>query len=191
MSGQLWKPVENLEGFEQDIRSWLAQHMSAEMPWLLVHADDGVIWGRWEPDGNVRLSSDVFKDTKKYPAIAVALQPTTVQQCRVFGRSGEVLIWREGMQFRGRIMEDDDTASEDRWDEVHLLWGSPVEVRDGFSLLREGRQGPQHAVPIVVPQARRAALTVRHYVQPDRYGQAVVVLSRLVHLGLHEAGRES
>lgn len=191
MSGQLWKPVENLEGFERDIRSWLAQHMSAEMPWLLVHADDGVIWGRWEPDRNVRLSSDVFKDTKKYPAIAVALQTTTVQQCRVFGRSGEVLIWREGMQFRGRIMEDDDTASEDRWDEVHLLWGSPVEERDGFSLLREGRQGPQHAVPIVVPQARRAALTVRHYVQPDRYGQAVVVLSRLVHLGLHEAGRES
>ncbi|MGC8779808.1 MAG: type III-D CRISPR-associated protein Csx19 [Anaerolineae bacterium] len=191
MSIELWTPVEDLGQFEEDARRWLAEHMSADRPWLLVHADDGVIWGRREPDGGLLLSSDIFDLKSRYPAIAVELRAATVQQCRIFGKGGEILIWREGPQFRGRIIHDGDTKKLDSWDEQHLLWGNPLEEREGFSLLEEGRQGPQHAVPIVVPRTRRAALTVRHYVEQDDRGQAVVVLSRLVDLGLYEAQKEN
>lgn len=187
MSIQLWTPIEDLNGFEQDVRGWLATHMSADMPWLLVHADDGVIWGRREPDGSLLLSSDVFAQKKRYPAIAVELRALTLQQCRIFGKGGEVLIWRESSQFRGRIVRNDSATEVDLWDEQHLLWGTRVvEEREGFSLLEEGQQGPQHAVPIAIPRDRRAALTVRHYVEQDENGQAVVVMSRLVDLGLYQ-----
>ncbi len=191
MSTAPWTPVEDLSHFERDPRQWLAAHMSADMPWLLVHADDGVIWGRREPDGSLLLSSDVFDLKSRYPAIAVELRAATVQQCRIFGKSGEILLWREGAHFRGRTLHDDDTGKSDAWDEQHLLWGNPIEEREGFSLLEEGRQGPQHAVPIVVPRTRRAALTVRHYVGQDDRGQAVVILSRLVDLRLYEAQKEN
>lgn len=192
MSTELWMPVEDLGDFERDARQWLSAHMSADMPWLLVHADDGVIWGRREPNGSLLLSSDVFDLKTRYPAIAVELRGMTVQQCRIFGKGGEILIWREGSQFRGRIVQEDDTRNLDMWDEQHLLWGTRVvEERERFSLLEEGQQGPQHAVPIVVPRGRRAALVVRHYVGHDKNGQAVVVLSRLVDLGLYEPQKES
>lgn len=183
MIAQLWQPVENLEGFEQDIRSWLAQCMSADMPWLLLHADDIVVWGHWQTDKNVRLSIDVFERMGG----AAVIHPATVQQCRIFGRSGEVLIWREGTQFRGRVVKDIHTTINDKdwFDEWHLLWGLPVKEQEGFSLLREGRQGQQHTVPIVVRYPQRAAIKVRHYIQPDHHGQAVIVLSRLVDIGLY------
>lgn len=191
MNAQLWTSIEDLTGFGQDARNWLTAHMSADMPWLLIHADDGVIWGRREPDGNLLLSSDVFDRRNRYPAIAVELRADTIQQCRVFGTGGELLIWREGPQFRGRAIQDQDTEAVDLQDEQHLLWGSPVEERRGFSLLEEGQQGPKHAVPIVVPRNRRTSLSVRHYIGRDDHGQAVVLVSRLLGLGLHEPRKES
>ncbi|GIK72745.1 MAG: CRISPR-associated protein [Chloroflexota bacterium] len=192
MSTQLWTPIKDLNGFEQDARHWLATHMSADMPWLLVHADDGVIWGRREPNGSLLLSSDVFAQKKRYPAIAVELRALTLQQCRIFGKGGELLIWREGSQFCGRAVRNDNAAKVDSWDEQHLLWGTRVvEEQQGFSLFEEGQQGPQHAISIAVPRNRRAALTVRHYVEQDEHGQAVVVMSRLVDLGLYQPQKES
>lgn len=191
MNAQFWTSIEDLTGFSQDARNWLTAHVSADMPWLLIHADDGVIWGRREPNGNLLLSSDVFDRRNRHPAIAVELRTMTIQQCRVFGRGGELLIWREGPQFRGRAIQDQDTKDVDLQDEQHLLWGNPVEERQGFSLLEEGQQGPKHAVPIVVPRNCRASLTVRHYIGRDDHGQAAVLVSRLLGLGLHEPRKES
>jgi len=192
MSEPLWRPVEDFSGLEKDMRGWLAQRMSEDMPWLLAHADDGVIWGRRQSDGSLLLSSDVFFNLKSgYPAIAVELRPETLQQLRIFGPGGELLIWRNEGRFRGRIIMDGDSQREDSWQEQHLLWGTSIEQRAGFSLLKEGQQGPQHAIPIVVSGAQRAALTVRHYVQSDQYGQAIVGLSRLVNLGLFATTEES
>jgi CRISPR-associated protein (TIGR03984 family) len=192
MSEPLWRPMEDFSGLEEHVRSWLAQHMSEDMPWLLVHADDGVIWGRRQSDGSLLLSSDVFDLKSRYPAIAVELQPETLQQVRIFGPAGELLIWRNEGRFQGRsIIDGDDFQREDAWQEQHLLWGTSIEQRQGFSLLKEGQQGPQHAIPIAVSGAQRAALTVRHYAQSDQHGQAMVGLSRLVNLGLFATTEES
>lgn len=191
MSEPLWKPIDDLSSLEKDVRSWLARRMSEDMPWLLVHADDGVIWGRRQPDGRLLLSSDVFDLKSRYPTIAVELRPETLQQMRIFGKAGELLIWRDEGRFQGRSIMDGDVQWGDAWQEQHLLWGTSIEQREGFSLLREGQQGSQHAIPIGVSGTQRAALSVRHYVQSDEYGQALVGLSRLVRVGLSTTTEES
>jgi CRISPR-associated protein (TIGR03984 family) len=190
MSEPQWKPVEDFSGLEEDVRSWLTRRMSEDMPWLLVHADDGVIWGRRQPNGSLLLSSDVFDLKSRYPAIAVELRPETLQQVRIFGQAGELLIWRDGVLFHGRSIVDSDAQSEDTWQDQHLLWGAPNEQKDGFTLLREGQQGAQHAVPMEIPGNRRAALVVRHYIRADEHSQAIVYLSRLLSVAQFEKTKE-
>ncbi len=187
MNIQHWQGVDMREAFAPDLRGWLAQQMTQEMPWLLVHADDGVIWGRRAADGELLLSSDVPEIKARYPSTAVTLRVETLQQARVFGPAGELLVWRSEPGFAARRIMDGPNAPADAWEEPHLLWGRRVWEAAGFSVLEEGQQGPVHAVPFVAPAGRRAALTVRHYIQPDNQGQAVVTLSRLVQLGLLQA----
>ena len=189
MNTPLWKPVEDVAGIQADVHGWLVGRISDGMPWLLIHADDGVIWGRRQPDRTLLLSSDVFDLKSRYPAIAVDLRPETLQQVHVFGKAGELLLWREGAHFRGRSIMDGETLPDYAWQEQHILWGMASKQAQGFTLLVEGAQGPQHAVPLAVPGRRRAALTVRHYVAADEEGQTVIVLSRLVDLGLYEPGK--
>ena len=191
MNMSLWKAVENIGGIEADVRGWLAAHMSEGMPWLLIHADDGVIWGKLDKDGKLILSSDVFDSQTQYPAIAVELRALTIQQARVFGPAGELLIWREGPHWRGRVIMDGEVLPDQAWQEQQLLWGTASRQSQGFALLIEGAQGPQHAVPLVVSGQQRVVLTVRHYVTCDDEGQAAIVLSRLVDLGLYEPRKES
>lgn len=180
------EPVD--KDFLQDARAWLAGKMSAEMPLLLAHADDGVIWGKRQSDGSLKLSSDVFSDTKKYPSIAVPLSAQTLQQARIFGPAGEILIWRTEKGFAGRkIFEGSIQPQAALPDEEHILWGEPDfrEYRDGFSLFVEGQQGLQHALPVEqnpLKAEQRAKFCVRHYVDYDDEGQAYIALSRLVDL---------
>jgi CRISPR-associated protein (TIGR03984 family) len=186
MSAQRWEQVEIDETFTSEPRNWLAARMSEGMAWLLAHADDGVIWGRMQPDGALILSSDVAELPPKYPAIAVGLRAKTLQQARIFGPAGELLVWRAGNGFRGRCIMDGGDAPADAWQEQHLLWGMRAMAAADFTVLQEGQQGPVHAVPLSVPGGKRAALTVRHYVDSGDQNQAVVSVSRLVRLGLHE-----
>lgn len=186
MSNRRWEeiPEAELASFSGDPRGWLAAWTSKTMPWLLVHADDGVIWGRREPDGSLLLSSDVFYDTSLYPAIAVELRAETLQQARVFGPTGEVTVWRSEAGFRGRKLMDGPEKPKDAFEENHLLWGQgqPSSPQQGFTLLVEGRRGPQHAVPLSITTPIRPTLRVRHYIDQDAEGQAYVGLSRLVGL---------
>ena len=192
MSKQYGEPVSvDSTAFSADPRAWLAEYMSEEMPWLLAHADDGVIWGKRQADGELVLSSDVFDDPVEYPSIAVPLRAITLQQARVFGPAGELLIWRTDESFAGRLISDGQIGLEELPDERHLLWhqGNPVKIdqQAGFALLREGQQGQRHAPPVIPQGKRRPALRVRHYVDYDKEGQAYIALSRLVNLEVGDA----
>jgi CRISPR-associated protein (TIGR03984 family) len=195
MNDERWQEITVDEKFEADPRQWLAGHARADMPWLLAHADDGVIWGKRESNGTLKLSSDVFADPGRYPAVAVKLRTQTLLQARVFGPGGELLLWRTEDGFAARLIEDGPEPPPDALpDEVHLLWGmgSDVEVRDGFTWLSEGQQGLRHAPPVSVAAVRntsRLALLVRHYVGYDDEGQAFIELSRLVEL-VERGGRD-
>jgi CRISPR-associated protein (TIGR03984 family) len=191
VSEQRWQKVgeKELTEFQEAPQTWLAAQMSPEMPWLLVHADDGVIWGWLKPDGILVLSSDIAEIRAKHPAIGVVLRVETVQQVRVFGPGGELLMWRDGAGFCGRRIMDGGAVPEGAWEESHILWGTRVAGSAEFTVLQEGQQGPVHAVPLPVTGGSRAALTVRQYVERVDQYQAAVTLSRLVRLGLYEPQR--
>ncbi|RMD60661.1 TIGR03984 family CRISPR-associated protein [Candidatus Parcubacteria bacterium] len=141
--------------------------------WLLVHADDGVIWGELRADG-LHLSSDAFNN------ISPPLRAVTLQQARLFGAQAEILLWKENTTWHGRLIQDEASETEDAFDEMHLLWGTDVEDRqDGFALLREGRQGLRHAPPLPDNAQPPVRLRVRHYVAYDADGQAYIPYSRL------------
>ena len=185
MNTERWRPIPVDDSFVADPRKWLAAHTREDMPWLLVHADDGVIWGRRESDGTLKISSDAFKDSQNYPAVAVEMRGETIQQARLFGLAGELLVWRTRTGFAARLIEDGPLPPPDALpDEKNLLWrmGNIVEARDGFTLLKEGEQGLRHAPPVVPEGNRRPTLIVRHYVDYDDEGQAYISLSRLVGL---------
>lgn len=147
---------------------------SSEMT-LLLHADDGVIWGQLV-ESTLTLSSEAFSE------VAVSLRAKTVQQLRLFGDAGELLVWRTGAGFQGRVVTaavDTAVGAENCHEENYLLWGEKIKEQDGFTLLQEGARGLLHAPP---GSGQAASINVRHYIEYDPVGQAYVALSRMVSL---------
>jgi CRISPR-associated protein (TIGR03984 family) len=167
-----------------DVIAWLlAQAKKHNLTTLLAHADDGVIWGRMTEDG-LRTSHAVFGD-----APSPELRANTLQQARLFGEGGELLLWRTSKGWQARLVRDDFEG--EHYDQPQMLWGNRlVTSREGFGLVEEGRQGLRHAPPIAVPESefeddrRPLYLTVRHYLRTDNEtGVVDVALSRLVSVG--------
>lgn len=149
--------------------------------WLLAHADDGVIWGELRADG-LHLSSDVFPD------ISPPLRTVTLQQVRLFGPQAEILLWKDGSGWRARLIRDEG-EERDCVDEAHMLWGTEIEERrDGFTRLREGREGLRHAPPLPDSARPPVYLRVRHYIAYNLDGQAYIAYSRL--MGIDARGGE-
>jgi CRISPR-associated protein (TIGR03984 family) len=168
--------------FAQDPAVWLVtQAKQHGLQYLLAHADDGVIWGR--VDGETLTTSHAIA-----PRISPELRSVTLEQCRLFDESGELLIWQDDAGWHARLATDEEGASNDRFQEDQLLWGTAVEKQtDTFTLLSEGAQGLRHAVPIRVSSEQlkqhELRLRVRHYIAYDEAsGEARVALSRLVTL---------
>jgi CRISPR-associated protein (TIGR03984 family) len=143
----------------------------------LAHADDGVIWGRFD-QGQWAWSSGIAPASPKLHAI-------TLQQLRLFGANGELFLWRSGAGFVGRTIEDNVGESIDWFDEEHLLWGkADGQTTIAFQLMREGAQGLLHAPPTEI--AAKGKLITRNYIDYDADGDydadscAYVKASRLV-----------
>lgn len=153
--------------------AWLKQRaMEDALTYALIHADDGVIWGKFE-DGRWSWSSDAFPD------ISPALNAVTLQQARIFGPNVEVFIWRDAGALTGRMIRDDMSGEQECFDEPQLLWGKrDGEARQGFQLMREGAQGLLHAPPAAI--ATQGRLVTRNYIAYDDEGCAYVKASRLV-----------
>jgi len=160
------------------LRTWLETQASQNgLPYLLAHADDGVIWGLYT-QGKLTLSGEVFAEMN------VELRPKTLQQARIFGSQGEVLLWRVEDGFRSSSILDGVNKPENAIEERHYLWGAGqvINREKRFTLMEDGRQGLLHAVPHEIGAHRYAALQVRHYVAYDEQDQAYISHSRLVDL---------
>ncbi len=158
--------------------------------WSLAHLDDGVTWGRYdsEPD-RWRLGHDVA------PALSPALRRSALQELRVFGAAGEVLIWRAGGELRGRILRDTLSSAARAEltdplrpaDEDRILRGEGVRQSwpdSRFTHVFDGR-GAEQVLPVLVTlqDLRHRRLRVRHYyaADPDT-GAARVTATRLVEI---------
>jgi CRISPR-associated protein (TIGR03984 family) len=169
---------------DETLVSWLEeQARNWKLNYLLAHAEDGVIWGRFD-NNQLTTAEKVFDKSKfNFPTLRLL----TLQQCRVFGPNGEVLLWRTGEQWRSRLVQDNPEV--DKIPERQILWGTHGEKRGNFTLLWDGSQGLKHAVPftdIALDERNRlinrVRLIVHHYIDYDDSGVARIHLSRLVDL---------
>lgn len=168
-----------------ELADWFAEQAIAEMAFFLAHADDGVIWGQ-VVGGKLTLAGDAI------PEVQVLLRPATLQQARLFGPAGELLLWRDNGKFRVRCIADGAESPEHALPlETYWLWGTQgVKSAGGFQLLEEGAQGLRHAPPIsALPGGQRVALAVRHYLAYDAEGRARISASRLYDLRIVDAGK--
>lgn len=174
-----------------DIKTWLeAQASQYKLKFLLAHAEDGIIWGKFQ-DGNLTTADSVFSQFAK-------LRKLTLQQCRIFGEHSEVMLWKADDSdngFKARLIEDQDMDKKECIHEYQILWGTHGDKRDseGFTLLWDGKQGLKHAVPFTDIELekdgklkRPVRLKVNHYIDYDDAGVARIYLSRLVNLTAKE-----
>jgi CRISPR-associated protein (TIGR03984 family) len=183
--------ADELKDFDSDPRAWLArQAKQRTLEYLLAHADDALIWGRYTGE---QLVLATVEDGKLVTADAngmfdgkSTLDTLTLQQVRLFGPAGELFVWRVDNGFAARSITKADEANADALDdEWYWLWGwrrDAADEQNGFTLLTEGAQGLRHAVPLVgLANGQRVALVVRHYLDyDDDSGEARIALSRLV-----------
>ncbi|MBO0348511.1 TIGR03984 family CRISPR-associated protein [Phormidium pseudopriestleyi FRX01] len=168
---------------DETFTAWLEkQAQQWQLDYLLAHAEDGVIWGYFK-DSKLTTANHVFP---QFPALRLF----TLQQCRIFGYPGEVLVWRTGSGLQARLVQDNN-GTERLPDEKQILWGTQGKEKNGFTLLSDGQEGLKHAVPLTgidfesqsEKMHRPVRLVVRHYIDYDnKSGVARIFLSRLVSL---------
>jgi CRISPR-associated protein (TIGR03984 family) len=167
------KRVTVTSDFNEDMKKWLENEAKIHgFRWLLAHALDGIIWGEEREDG-LYLSNILF---------GPKLRIDTLQMARLFGETGELLIWKGDNGWQARILKDGKGRDKEYYDESQLLWGTKVEDRkNGFVLLHHGSEGLRHAPPFVSEDDElRLKLNIRHYINYDSDGQAYVDFSRLI-----------
>jgi CRISPR-associated protein (TIGR03984 family) len=177
-----------------DLRQWLEREANVHsLPCLLAYTLDGVIWGKLH-EGKLQLGQSVY---------TLPFVDDMLQEARLFGSAGEIYIWRSGDAWYGRFIRtaqsDEQATYIESIDETQMLWGDQVESRsNGFSVMRDGIQGLQHAVPCTVPdppakqatennpkqyKERPLRLVVRHYLAQEDVAR--IVTSRLVALTIN------
>ncbi len=185
----------SLQDKSQELTDWINQQAAAyNLTYLLAHAEDGVIWGHF-PQGKLVTSGEAF------PQLA-QLRSLTLQQCRIFGAAGEVMLWKSDEGWRSRFCNGDIAVRYEvkkRYEEDQILyipedqmlWGTQQEAQSGgFTLVADGSQGLQHALPLQnIPfstdktkSVRPLRLKVHHYFSEDEDGLAYICLSQLVGL---------
>jgi len=170
-------------------KDWLlAQAKQHNLEFLLAHSHDGVTWGRFL-DGALRTSDEVLP-------LSPPLRFDNLQQLRAFGADAELLLWRDGEQWRCHLLADNQPGLE-AWpeDDFQLLWGTRVDPdnsnNDVFTVVSEGRHRlSAHAVPLrhsditfdEEHMKRPLRLRIRHYLETGDDGFCRIVASRLAGL---------
>ena len=122
-----------------DAKQWLLkQSGELRFKWLLVHADDGVIWGRW--NNGTLLTSDIVDPSGE---ISPPFRTETLWQARLFAPQRELSLWRNGDNiWQARLILDVDQDETPDWheaiDEYQMLWGTAAHPRAGFTLMSDG-----------------------------------------------------
>ncbi|MGB3240227.1 MAG: CRISPR-associated protein Csx19 [Geitlerinemataceae cyanobacterium] len=168
-----------------EFHNWLREKAAShQLTYLLAHADDGVIWGRF--DREKLTTADKIFYPSEFNVYLPKLRLRTLQQCRIFGNNGEILLWRiNDRQFKWRFIGN---LQQEKIIEKQILWGTHGIKRDNFTLLSEGSQGLKHAVPFTDIELNNKKLVnpvrllVHHYISYDESGVARIDRSRLVDL---------
>ena len=175
---------------------WLEKQAKEwQLNYLLAHAEDGVIWGQFN-DYKLITAEKIYYQSN-FDIALPSLRLLTLQQCRIFGERGEILLWRTNKEWKSRLVQD--KLEVEHIPEEQIIWGTQKEKgkngedgeKDGFTLLSDAPQGIKHAVPLtgISFQSRKknphrpVRLLVHHYIKYDEEtGIARIFISRLVTL---------
>lgn len=176
------------DSFADDNGKWLADRTigfatSGQSVYALIHADDGVLWGRIDNGQIITPSNDWTPQ----------LRHRTIQQCRIFGTKGELFIWREAESvWRGREVIEENNVDYQPIPESQILYGDRVDtdkdrsqnLPPNFTPIIEVKTGIRQIVPLAVTSSDfqnkwRVTLSVLHYLGEDTDGQTRIVCSRL------------
>jgi CRISPR-associated protein (TIGR03984 family) len=176
------------ENDDKTLINWLQiQAKEYQLKYLLAHAEDGVIWGQFDDSYQLITVDEIFQ-TVNFPKLRLL----TLQQCRIFGDLGEVLLWKNYTEWKARVVTDN--TSVEFIEEEQILWGTQQEKEiNGFTLLSDGSQELKHAVPLTglsnyfsankKKLYRPVRMLVKHYIKyDDETGLARIFISRLVSL---------
>lgn len=180
------------------LQAWLVQQANAyQTPYLLAHAEDGVIWGVVR-DGQLKTSYDVAHEIGAYRHVCPSLNDVTLLEARLFGADAMLHIWRNADGWQQTLYWNPDKLQTDKdahqafdaiIDEAQLLWGKRDDRYSptGFTVMRDGQQGLVHIPPFEVADENRLWLQVRHYIAEDvATGFNRIAASRLVGLEQRE-----
>lgn len=167
------------------------------LAWALAHCDDGVTWGRYDEDEHTwYFGNQAYPVPNQSPAPQI--RRDRLQELRIFGDLGEVLIWKTTDGFRGRFLHELDPPADREdtndplrpSDEERILLGNRIIAvcAFGFTHVCDGA-GKEQVVPLSVTnevlQTRQMCLSVRHYYEMDTGTGAVrIAVTRLVNLKL-------
>ncbi|AFZ60968.1 TIGR03984 family CRISPR-associated protein [Anabaena cylindrica FACHB-243] len=183
------------ETIEKSLENWLKQQaitQDYQLCYVLAHAEDGVIWGNFEVESGILKTSNQAFPEYDFPALRLS----TLQQCRIFGEAGEILLWNSNSTWRSRLILQSQVSELLKQEKIGLipesqiLWGTQGKENGNFTLLSDGSQGLKYAAPITgmtvsqdkQKQYRPLRLEVHHYFCYDQDGVARIFLSRLVSL---------
>lgn len=184
-------PTDNIK---KSLENWLIKQASHyQLSYLLAHADDGVIWGKFQFQHDNNSNNCILK-TSENPQLRLS----TLQQCRIFGETGEILLWNSNNQWNARLISQTKVSQLLQNKEIgfipenQILWGTQGKTNGDFTLLSDGTQGLRHSVPIIVEEKyfsqnkkelyRPVRLKVHHYFNYNNDGLARIFTSRLVSL---------
>lgn len=191
---------------DAEVEKWLTAQMDEERQFLLAHADDGVIWGKWV-NGALRTSHEIAPD------ISPQLRGKTLQQAFVFGPKSEIRLFRDELG-EWTVREITDPAStNDYIIEWQILWGDtvvkgeapekdkkvdPVLQKEFTHVRYKKQQGLDQILPLEIspdqlnnlaeqPSGTRPRLRVHHFIEyDDCTGEGRIGLSRLVVLDMKD-----
>jgi len=159
--------------------------------WALAHCNGGVTWGHFDAGKSVW-----HLGCQAVPDVSPPIRKDTLQELRLFGEPGEVLVWRTEAGLRGRILREREPAADRAdeadplrpSDELRILRGDDVcaTVEHGFAHVVD-RTGAEQVVPADITaehlRVPRIHLRVRHYWEQDAETGAVrIAATRLVDL---------
>ncbi|MGB3510610.1 MAG: CRISPR-associated protein Csx19 [Microcoleaceae cyanobacterium] len=191
MMKELCQPI-STDNLNKNLIVWIEkQAKQYELNYLLAHAEDGIIWGNFE-NSELITSNQAFPN-KNLPELRLE----TLQQCRIFGEKGEVLLWQTDRGWYARLIQDN--SNFDYIPEEQILWGTKGKEQNGFTFLSDGSQGLKHAIPLTgitfenekKNLYRPLRLLIHHYIDYDDSGIAKILLSRLVNLKENTLGNKS
>ena len=188
----------------QNVIKWLSGEgeqptcITPDYAYLLAHCDDGIIWGYFDEDKQLHVSSGLFGDRSPH----LLSDGNNLKQLRLFGSKREILIWKTSNELIGRTITDNDKYLkylEPRPEKRIVLGNRLAKVPDnvknpdnGFSLLSNPARR-YHIAPILCSESDfmdeenrptwPLRLELKHYFEQDKEtGTIRIFLSRLVRL---------